>query len=79
MVRLTKEMGPAFGYFAVPTKSVLVVKPEFQAEAEILFGDLHIEIVFSSHFLGGCFGSEDGVKDYVKRKVDNWVKYVHHL
>ena len=55
------------------TKNVLVVKPEFQAEAEILFDDLHVEIAFLVVFWVAALAMKM-VGKTVEQKVDNWVK-----
>ena len=33
------EQGPAYGYFPEPKKSCLIVTPQFEDEARIVFGD----------------------------------------
>ena len=69
----------AFGYYAEPTKSILVVKPEHQQQAEEIFGDLQIKITTSSRFLGGCIGDEEGVKEFVSEKVGVMNSYLSLL
>ena len=73
------ELGPAFGYFAEPVKSVLVVKEEHQEQAEIMFADLQVKVVLASRFLGGCVGTDDGIHRFVQSKVDTWVHCVERL
>ena len=69
----------AFGYYAEPTKSILVVKPEHQQQAEEIIGNLQIKITTSSRFLGGCIGDEEGVKEFVSEKVGVWAKGIGDL
>ena len=73
------ELGPAFGYFAEPVKSVLVVKEEHLEQAEIMFADLQVKVVLASRFLGGCVGTDDGIHCFVQSKVDTWVHCVERL
>ena len=73
------QLGPAYGYFAEPTKSFLVVTKQYEEEAKELFKD-HVVIVVSGHrFLGGVIGDKDSQKSYIHGKVDGWVKCVQHL
>ena len=65
--------GPAFGYFAEPTKSVVLVKPDYMDEADEMFSDLEVEVTLSSGFLGSCIGDHGGVQDNIARKVQVWV------
>ena len=73
------KLGPAFGNFAEPSMSPLVVKSEHLEEAMTLFSELKVEIVTSSRFMGGCIGAEDGVRDFLKKKVSSWVECVKRL
>mmetsp|Transcript_5646 Transcript_5646/g.7859 ORF Transcript_5646/g.7859 Transcript_5646/m.7859 type:complete len:630 (+) Transcript_5646:456-2345(+) len=73
------ELGPPRGIFAEPTKSLLVVKPEFVGQAQELFADLQIPVVSSGKHLGGCVGDEGEMLDFVKKKVARWVKCVEFL
>ena len=63
------ELGPAYGYFAEPAKSILVVKERHLEKAKSLFADLQVQVVLSSHFLGGCAG----IRQFVSSKIDTWV------
>ena len=71
--------GPGFGYFAEPTKSVIVVKEPLLETARNLFSDLEVDVVTASRFLGGCVGNEEEIHQYVRSKVDLWTKHVERL
>ena len=73
------ELGPSYGYFAEPAKSIIVVKEQHLQEAKALFSDLQVEVVLASHFLDGYVGDEAGVRQYVSDKVDTWVRGVEQL
>ena len=45
------EVGPSYGYFAEPAKSILVVKERHLEQAKSLFVDLQVQVVLSSRFL----------------------------
>ena len=60
-MRLEKliQLGPAYGYFAEPTKSVLVVAPQFEDVAKNCFKDLGITVSSGHRFLGGVIGTRE--------------------
>ena len=72
-------LGPAFGYYPEPSKSVLIVKPDLLPAARALFESLQVHVTLSSRYLGGCIGEEAGVKAYVAEKVSSWVASVARL
>ena len=51
------QLGPAYGYFAEPTKSALVVAPQFADVAKNCFKDLGITVSSGHRFLGGVIGT----------------------
>ena len=73
------QLGPSYGYFAEPVKSVLVVKEKHLEEANRLFSNLGVEVFLASRFLGGYVGKEEGVHEHVPLKVELWVKAVGPL
>ena len=50
------EQGPAYGDFPEPKKCCLIVIPQFEDEARLVFGDLGVQIVNGHRFLGGVIG-----------------------
>ena len=73
------EQGPAYGYFPEPKKSCLIVTPQFEDEARILFGDLGVQLVNGRRFLGDVIGDCMTADDFVKKKVAMWVDCVEKL
>ena len=73
------EQGPAYGYFPEPKKSCLIVTPQFEDEARIVFGDLGVQIVNGHRFLGGVIGDCIIADDFVRKKVAMWVDCVVKL
>ena len=52
------RVDPSYGYFAEPSKSIIVVKEEHFQEAQDVFADLEVEVVLVGRFLGNCIGNE---------------------
>eukprot|EP00731_Ephydatia_muelleri_P030106 Em0021g629a len=62
------QLGPAYGYFAEPTKSVLVVAPQFEDVAKNCFKDLGITVSSGHRFLGGVIGTREYCRNFMKQK-----------
>ncbi len=64
-----QKIGPAYGYFPEPTKSILVVPPAMVELAKEYFHDHEFKITTGSRYLGGFIGSRSSCEEYVKGKV----------
>ena len=73
------EMGPDFGYYPEPEKTVLVVDSKDEAVTDRLFVKLGVTVVTGHRFLGGFIGEQEGNDEHVKQKVQKWVQYVENL
>ena len=75
------EQGPSYGYFPKAVKSVLIVKtPDLMPKAKSLFADVEIEITCKGQrHLGAAIGTDEFKKQYVKSKVDKWIKDVEKI
>ena len=73
------DQGEAFGYHVEPTKSIIIVSPDLVQQLTDIFGDLDIKVATSARFLGGCIGEPDGVKSFVKGRVETCVSSVNCL
>ena len=72
--------GPIFGYFPKPSKTWLIVKPEYLERAKELFADSDINITDQGHkYLGSYIGSDDGKAEFVKSQVEEWIINVSAL
>ena len=76
-VRLT-ELGPDFGYYPEPQKTIVVVEPKDQAEAHLLFDNLGVTVL-SGRFLGTFIGDHEGTLEYVHQKVQGWIHCIERL
>ena len=73
-----KDMGPAFGYYPKSSKTWLVVKEEHLDTAKATFQDINITTV-GQRYLGSFIGSEEGKVQFIKEKVQEWVKEIEGL
>ena len=72
--------GPKYGYFANAEKSYLLVKPEKQDEANLVFGDTNITVCCTGkRYLGGTLGCEEFARHYLEQKVGKWVEELNRL
>ena len=55
------EIGLSYGYFAEPSKSIIVVKDQHLQDTKAIFCDLQVEVVLAGRLLGGCVGDEVGI------------------
>ena len=75
------RLGPKYGYFPNPTKTVLIVKdPENLQRAKDLFQDVGITVTAEGdRHLGAAIGTQEFKENYVKKKVESWCRDVDEL
>jgi hypothetical protein len=74
-----QEIGPAYGYFPEPTKSILIVRAHNRREAKSHFHDLRFQVETGSRYLGGYIGSRADRELWVQEKVAFWTSAVTDL
>ena len=57
----------------------MIVKDGLLEKAKDIFGDLGLQFVEVSHFLGGFIGKKETVRDLINDKVKKWVEAVEDL
>ena len=73
-------MGPKYGYFPLPTKTVLIVKKEHEEKARKIFDKTGICITTEGErLMGAVIGSYEFKINYVQNKVAKWVQDVETL
>ena len=76
---LCKE-GPAYGYFPLASKTILIVKPEYKQLADNIFEGSGVQITSEGErHMGAVIGSENFKELYVTKKVTKWVEDVEEL
>ncbi len=74
------KMGPGYGYFPKPSKSILIVKEDKLDTAKALFKDTELNITSEGErHLGAVVETEDFRNKFVDSKVRSWVKDVEEL
>ena len=75
-----KFIGPSYGYYVQSKKTIMVVKSqEIKEKAMELFANEGIEIRVGHRQLGAVIGSETFKVEYIRNKVEKWVKDVTDL
>ena len=76
-----KGIGPKYGYYPKPSKTYIVVKKEEDVErVKEIFGDDEIKITTKGHrHIGAALGSDDFKKEFVEKKIENWINDVKEL
>ena len=57
-----------YGYYPEPSKSVLLVDPQFEEKAVALFSGVGVKVVSGSRFLGGFIGDDKDGKALWERR-----------
>ena len=65
-------MGPKYGYYPKPKKTILIVDKEYNSEAHAQFDHLGVRVVRGHHFLGGFIGGLEATNQFLQGKVKEW-------
>ena len=67
-----------YGYHPKPSKTWLIVKPEFYEAAKEMFMD--VKVTDKGHrYLGSYIGSEAGLEEFVNEQIEDWKKDITGL
>ena len=69
-------MGPRYGYYPEPKKTVLIVDKEFDSEAHKKFDHLGVKVVRGHRFLDGFIGDLEEINLFVQGKVKEWTNFI---
>ena len=73
-------VGPSFGYHPNPSKSWLILKPEFADLTSSVIDDVKLNYNTDGHkYLGSAIGSEDFITKFIKEKVSEWITQLEVL
>jgi hypothetical protein len=73
------QLGPDYGYYPEPTKSILVVSTANFARANVEFTDLGFKVTTGSRYLGGFVGEEAGRDTWLEEKIQAWEECIQQL
>ena len=65
-------IGPPWGYFSEPTKSILFMSPRNILWEEAFFRGYGLKVVMGSWYLGGFVGTEVAQAHWLDKKVERW-------
>ena len=72
--------GPKYGYSPLPTKTILIVKPEHEEKAKEVFRNSGVQVTKEGErHMGAVIGSSTFKEKYVSNKVKKWVEDVEEL
>jgi hypothetical protein len=60
------EIGPLFGYYPRPTKSILIVRQHDLQEARLPFPAFKVKT--GNRYLGGFIGEDEALNEWLKKK-----------
>ena len=74
------QVGPKYGYFPNPFKSILVVKdPQMIDQAKELFGEFNMQITSGTKHLGAALGNTGARDQYIADEVQGWCEDIKML
>jgi hypothetical protein len=71
-----QEIGPAYGYFPEPLKSILIARAHNRTRAKSTFDDLDFKVQTGSCQVGGYIDSKANRELWVQEKVTFWTSAV---
>jgi hypothetical protein len=74
-----QELGPAYGYFPEPSKSIIIVRAHNRTRAKSSFDNLGFKWQTGGRYLGGYVGSKADLELWVQEKVTFWTSAVTDL
>ncbi len=74
-----QEIGPNYGYFPEPSKSIIVVASHNLEKAKPYFKDLGFEVVTGCRYLGGFIGEASNQQLWIQEKTEAWVDSIKEL
>ena len=74
------KLGPSFGYYINPSKSLLVIKEHYTEKAKSTFDSTGIEITSTGgRYLGSAIGNNSFKEVLIRKKVGQWTSELERL
>jgi hypothetical protein len=77
--RKLQEIGPYYGYYPEPSKSILIVPQKNLVAAQAAFKDFEFTITTGNRYLGGYIGEKESLVLWLREKVAYWTEAVKEL
>ena len=72
--------GPKFGYFPLPKKTILIVKPQYYEKAKQVFSDTNVKVTKEGErHMGAVIGSSTFKELWISEKVNKWITDIEEL
>jgi hypothetical protein len=79
MMGLLEELGPKRGYFPEPAKSIFIVRPEDQPQAQDHLSQYTFTYCEGHRYVGGFIGTNEAREAWLQPKVRQWADGVETL
>ena len=77
---LLVEIGPLYGYFPNGSKTHVLAKPQYAEAAKEIFRDTGVVVsAEGEQYLGGAIGTCAFIRQFIERRVEQWVKELENL
>ena len=77
---LLVEIGPLCGYFPNGSKTHVLAKPQYAEAAKEIFRDTGVVVsAEGERYLGGAIGTCTFIRQFIERRVEQWVKELKNL
>ena len=73
------EYGPFYGYWAEPSRSIIIVKEDHVPSGKNVFADLSINAVLADRFFGDYIGNGEDTRRLLRSKTTKWIEAVECL
>jgi hypothetical protein len=74
-----EEIGPSYGYYPEPSKSILVVPQHNLEAAREAFPDFGFKVTTGNRYLGGFIGEDEALRAWLRVKTEAWEEAVSDL
>jgi hypothetical protein len=74
-----EKIGPDYGYYPEPRKSILVVTQKNLLSAKTYFADLNFQVTTGNRYLGGYLGEEEAKLKWLQDTTQDWKHGVQEL
>ncbi len=79
VVEDVKTLGASIGFFVEPSKSLAICPENHQTAAQHHLEGLDLKLLTGARYLGGFLGEDSDLEDWIKPKIQEWVRGIEEL